>query len=42
MRIEKEKIKLKDFSFISNLVTDYSENNHKLKSFVTDFQTKKA
>ena len=42
MRVEKEKIKLKDFSFISNLVTDYSENNHKLKSFVTDFPNEKS
>ena len=42
MRVEKEKIKLKDFSFISSLVTDYSENNHKLKSFVTDFPNEKS
>ena len=42
MRVEKEKIKLKEFSFISNLVTDYSENNHKLKSFVTDFPNEKS
>ena len=41
MRVEKEKIKLNSFSFISNLVTDYSENNHKLKSFVSDFPSKK-